>query len=89
MDNLLMAHGFRRKALTARCFPPSNESAGVPPSPLESTPVVEKWWRRLVRRWGSQGLAAKVRGLDASRKPLMGGAGARPHGSAAAQPRTT
>jgi hypothetical protein len=45
-SNRLMAHGFRRNRLTARRFPPSIESPGVPCSPLKSTPVVETSWRR-------------------------------------------
>jgi len=41
-----MAHDFRRKTLIPRRFSPSIESPGVPVSPLESTPVVEIFWRR-------------------------------------------
>jgi hypothetical protein len=41
-----MAHDFRRRTLIPRRFPPSIESPGVPYSPLESTPVVEVFWRR-------------------------------------------
>jgi hypothetical protein len=44
--NWLMAHDFRRKVLIPRRFSPSIESPGVPYSPLESTPVVETFWRR-------------------------------------------
>ena len=43
----LMAHDFRRKTLIPRRFSPSIESPGVPYSPLESTPVVETFWRRI------------------------------------------
>ncbi len=45
--NRLMAHDFRRKTSIPRRFSPSIESPGVPYSPLESTPVVETFWRRL------------------------------------------
>ncbi len=44
--NRLMAHDFRCKTLIPRRFSPSIESPGVPYSPLESTPVMETFWRR-------------------------------------------
>ena len=44
--NVLMAHEFRRNTLIPRRFSPSIESPGVPNSPLESTPVLETFWRR-------------------------------------------
>jgi len=47
--NWLMAHDFRSNCLTTRCLLPRIESPGVPSSPLESTPVVEIFWRRTWR----------------------------------------
>ncbi len=44
--NRLMAQDFRRNNMIPRRFPPSIESPGVPYSPLESTPVLETFWRR-------------------------------------------
>ena len=44
--NVLMARDLRRKTLIPRRFSPSIESSGVPSRPLESTPVVETFWRR-------------------------------------------
>ncbi len=44
--NWLMAHDFRSNCLTTRCLLPRIESPGVPSCPLESTPVVEIFWRR-------------------------------------------
>ncbi len=44
--NVLMAHDFRRNTLSSRRLQPSIESSGVPYSPLESTSVVETFWRR-------------------------------------------
>ena len=44
--NWLMAHDFFRKALISSRLSPPIESSGVPPCPLESTPVVEIFWRR-------------------------------------------
>lgn len=44
--NRLMEHDFRRKILIPRRFPPSIESPGIPLRPLESTPVLETFWRR-------------------------------------------
>ena len=44
--NWLMAHDFRRKVLIPRRFSPSIESPGVPSCPLESTPVMETFWRQ-------------------------------------------
>ena len=44
--NYLMANDFRRKCLESRDLPPPFECPGVPSSPLESTPVVETFWRR-------------------------------------------
>ena len=44
--NRLMAHDFCRNTLIPCRFPPSIESPGVPSCPLESTPVVEIFWRR-------------------------------------------
>ena len=40
--NRLMVHDFRCNNLIPRRFSPSIESPGVPYSPLESTPVVER-----------------------------------------------
>ena len=58
--NRLMAHDFRRKILIPRRFPPSIESPGVPSCPLESTPVVEAFWRRT---WFDSGRNVSTRGL--------------------------
>lgn len=44
--NRLMTHDFRRKTLIPRLFPPSIESPGAHSCPLESTPVVEIFWRQ-------------------------------------------
>ena len=49
--NRLMAHDFRRTTTILRRFSPSIESPGVPSCPLESTPVVEIFWRR---RWRTE-----------------------------------
>ncbi len=46
LTNRLMTHDFRRNILISRRFQPWIESPGVPYSPLESTPVVETFWRR-------------------------------------------
>ncbi len=46
LTNRLMTHDFRRNILISRRFQPSIESPGVPSCPLESTPVVETFWRR-------------------------------------------
>ena len=43
----LMAHDFSRKTSIPGRLSPSTESPGVPSSPLESTPVVEIFWRRV------------------------------------------
>jgi hypothetical protein len=44
--NRLMVHDFSRKTSIPSRFSPSIESPGVPSCPLESTPVVEIFWRR-------------------------------------------
>ena len=55
--NRLMAHDFRRKDLIPRRFSPSIESPGVPSCPLESTPVVETFWRRSrLGNWSSESM---------------------------------
>ena len=55
--NRLMAHDFHRKTLIPRRFLPSIESSGVPSCPLESTPVVETFWRRSrLGNWSSESM---------------------------------
>jgi len=46
LTNRLMAHDFARKTSIPSRFSPSIESPAVPSCPLESTPVVEIFWRR-------------------------------------------
>jgi hypothetical protein len=46
LTNWLMAHDFCRKTLIPSRFSSPIESPGVPCCPLESTPVVEIFWRR-------------------------------------------
>ena len=45
-SNLLMARDFRRKPLRICCLVPVFDSPGVPSSPLESSAVLETFWRR-------------------------------------------
>ncbi len=42
----LMAHDLRRNSLLTRCLVDNLLCSGVPYSPLESSPVLETFWRR-------------------------------------------
>ena len=70
--NWLMARDFRRNCLTIRCLVVNSLSSGVHWSPLESSPVLEIFWRRTGRKRSANAPAPRTH-ADPRRDSPAGG----------------
>lgn len=59
--NSLMARDFPHNSIKTRCLVRNSLSPSVPPSPLESSPVLETLWRRTLWQTGIAKYGSSVR----------------------------